>query len=215
LIRHDYPQKILKKISSKQTSAQANENYTEQTDIYTMYEFPKKIVMLGTSQTFRVNWTELLNRPDVANRGIEGDITAGFVGRMNFVLKLEPAICFVEGGINDLRTGVEERSVIGNLEKICDELSENGILTVVSTVAYVTKQFPGADKLNSSIRDLNTRIKKLASQKNAVLLDLNAVLSEDGFLNSRFAGSDGIHFNSQAYLIWKEEVLKILKEQKI
>lgn len=211
----DYPKRLLRKLHPDEISWLSNENFKEQTDLYRMYQSQKNIVLLGTSQTYRVNWNELMGRNDIANRGIEGDITAGFLARMDFVFQLRPKICFIEGGINDLRFGATKEIAAKNLETIVDKLLEKNIIPVLTSISYVAKNFPNSTKFNNEIELLNTSIYSIATSKNIRLLDLNKALSENKFLNDEYAASDGIHLNSKAYHIWKNEILKILADLRI
>lgn len=219
----DYHQRLIRKLrvskSVVQTQAPAsysyheNDSYWEQTEFHSLFETPKKIVMLGNSITFRMNWFELLNRPDVANRGIGSDVTAGFVNRVGTILKLKPRICFIEGGVNDLGVRVPKDSIVYNLRLLIDTFHKNGIKPVLTAITYVRPPFTNADSFNLKITELNRELKQLAAQHRIPLIDLNQRLSEGNRLRAEFAQKDGVHFTAAAYLVWKEEIEKILKHE--
>lgn len=216
-----YHHRLMRKLSVSnpvvQTSPPAtysyyeNESYWEQTEFHSLFETPKKIVMLGNSITFRMNWFELLNRPDVANRGIGSDVTAGFVNRVGSILKLKPRICFIEGGVNDLGVRVPKDSIVYNLRLLIDTFCKNGIKPVLTAITYVRPPFTNADSFNLRITELNLELKQLAAQHKIPLIDLNQRLSEGNRLKPEFAQKDGVHFTAAAYLVWKEEIEKVLK----
>lgn len=216
-----YPQRILNKFSSPATEPKPaysfinNQNYTELTDLYTVYTGQKDIVMLGNSLTNRISWNELLGRDDVANRGIGSDITAGFIHRLNFVMHVQPKICFIEGGVNDLAQNISNETIIKNLTQLLDTLQANHVKPVLTTVTLVTKSYKNASDFNAKIKNLNIQIASLAKSKEATLLDLNPYLTDGEYLRQENAIADGIHFNSKAYEVWREEIMKILKRENI
>jgi lysophospholipase L1-like esterase len=223
LLLNKYPQRVYNRIDAyfndrpllKPHSFLDNESYLEATDFYTTYNGQKNIVMLGNSLTYRINWGELVGRTDIANRGIGSDITSGYMKRLNFVLNLNPKICFIEGGVNDLGFTIHQDTTIKNLNAIVDTLVNNKIKPVLTTVTYVTKAYNDAINFNQKIKELNQQIIKLAKEKKILLIDLNTRLKDGEFLKTEYSIGDGIHFTSKAYLIWKEEILKILEQEKI
>jgi lysophospholipase L1-like esterase len=221
LVIEKYPQRICKRVNlifaiqKPQYSFIDNPNYVELTDLYTVYSGQKDIVMLGNSLTNRINWNELLDRPDIANRGICSDITAGFINRINFVLNVKPKICFIEGGVNDLSHNINNEIIIKNLNTILDTLQINNVKPVLTTVTLVAKTCRDAKNFNLKIKKLNTQIIKLAISKKIDLIDLNPQLTDGDFLRSENAIADGIHFTSKAYKIWREKIMKIIEQEKI
>ncbi|MBL7766930.1 MAG: hypothetical protein JNJ58_12590 [Chitinophagaceae bacterium] len=188
----------------------SNPNYTEACDLYTSYTGSKNIVMFGNSICYRIQWNELLQRNDMANRGIGADITEGYLHRMESVLNLNPKICFVEGGINDIAIGIPKENTIRNLNAILDTLNAHGVKAILHTVFPVAKSYPDAALINEKVQAMNLDIQNLSNQKQVPLIDLYPLLSESGLLKDEYAQSDGIHLTAKAYLIWKKEIEKIL-----
>lgn len=190
-------------------------NYTTN---HLMYKKRKNIVMLGTSLTAFSSWCELLDREDIASRGINGDITAGMLARIEEVINnIQPKICFIEAGINDLQRGISKETIIANLDQMINELLANDIVPVLNTVNYLNEQYDLRDvnEFNNRIYQLNQTIKNLATLKNIRVLDLNQHLSEQKFMSYEFSMPDGIHLNAKAYVLWKLEIEKILDELNI
>jgi lysophospholipase L1-like esterase len=206
LVQGDYAERIFKKIFLKESF---NERYQQRVDLYSIYHAQKDIVMLGNSLTEGVNWEELMDRHDIAGRGIGGDITEGFIHRLNYVFVLKPRICFIEGGINDLYQGIAEETIINNLTILVDTLQQRNIKPVLSTVTYLATYHKRAGTLNPRIKELNKKIYQLAKEKEIPITDLNWNISDEKMVK------DGVHFNSAAYLIWKEEVEKVLNQEGI
>lgn len=99
----------------------------ETVEIYKLYKKRTvNVVMLGDSLMSSVDWNELLGRDDVANRSLGGDYTDGFLTRLESVYDLNPKICFVMGGVNDLpETSIVE--VYGNFQSIVEGLISHNI----------------------------------------------------------------------------------------
>jgi len=220
LIRENYPQRVWNRCNNfvhnrpniKPHTYKDNYAYEQQTGFYPLYHSPKKIVMLGSSITSRIDWCEMLERTDIANMGINDDITEGYINRMDFIRKLNPGICFIEGGINDILYYVAQDTILKNLKNIIENLKSNGIMPVLITVCYVSSDFPEADVINNKIKTLNKELVLLAKAEQIKLLDLNGLLSEGDFINKRYVISDGLHLNGKAYIIWSGEVQKILEQ---
>ena len=71
-----------------------NPKYKPKSENFMLFNKQADIVMLGNSITAGIDWNEILDRKDIVNRGINGDITEGMLNRMNSVLKVKPKVCF-------------------------------------------------------------------------------------------------------------------------
>jgi len=189
--------------------------YREQTDYFSVYHAPAKIVMLGNSLFARVQWAELLERSDVANRGIGSDITEGYKHRMQYVYNCGPAICFVEGGINDMGYKIPVSVTLKNISDITDSLHAHHIIPVLHTVIYAPNSPIVHKDLNDTIRTYNAALALLAADRHADLIDLNPQLAPGGVLPDRYVAADGIHLSAAAYLVWKQAILDMLKKHNL
>lgn len=171
------------------------------------------IVMLGNSLTQRGDWTEILKRKDVANQGIGSDITAGFINRLNYVFKLKPDICFIEGGANDLVHNISHDAIVKNLAVLIDTLRQREIIPVLNTVTIATKAYKYIDPkiFNREINRLNEAIKELAARKKVLLIDINPLVSDGKFRIAKYAVKDGIHYTDLAYEILGKETMEVLQ----
>src|SRR4051794_5029059 len=188
-----------------------NPFYREQTGFFTLFQTKANIVMLGNSLTGRMQWNELLERTDVVNRGIGSDITGGYVQRLNSVINTHPRICFIEGGSNDIDMHISNRDIVANLNAIVNRLLENKIIPVIVLTTYVSSKYPGYAHYNEQIKSLNTAVSQFFNKRHVQLIDLNASLSGNNTLRDEFTIDDGIHLTAKAYLVWKDEIIKILK----
>jgi len=192
-----------------------NSNYKRMIEMWGICELKKtNIVMLGNSITYGINWNEALNRIDIANRGISGDNTEGILNRMEYVYNLNPKAVFIMAGINDIYADIPLDSIIANYEKIIGILIEKKVIPIIQSTLYVSKKWKKAEEKNLIVEKLNNYLKNIASQKRVKYVDLNAKLSENGFLKDDMT-YDGLHLTAKAYKIWIEEIKKILASMKL
>ncbi|NRD20150.1 GDSL family lipase [Winogradskyella eckloniae] len=186
--------------------------YHHEIELYKHYKKQANVVMLGNSITYRANWNELLNRNDIANRGIGNDITEGMLNRLNYVYNVNPQICFIMAGINDLLAGIEISEVSNNIEAIIVNLKNNNIKPIVFSVLYTSKEHINYKNLNTSITKLNERIKNICLNHNCQFINLNTSFSKDYKLKNEYS-LDGIHLTASGYSLWKNIIDPILKQE--
>lgn len=99
---------------------------------------PVKIVMFGNSITHGADWSSLLGRSDVVNRGLPGYSSGQLLWTVGDVMIRLPGtkIWFIEGGINDIYLGVPVRRIYRNFQVMIDSLVRNDIIPVVQSTIY-------------------------------------------------------------------------------
>lgn len=187
-----------------------NAQYVEQTNLQSGYKAEKKIIMLGDSHVYKEHWNDLLDRGDIGNRGIGSDITEGYLHRLTYVFAAHPSIVFLEGGINDIWYGISEDSIMVHLRELTDTFQHAGIIVVLQTVAPLARSEARSSSINRKIIPLNNRIRKLAQCRHAPLIDLYALLQQNGRLPDSLSQPDGMHFRAAAYNRWKKEINRVL-----
>lgn len=194
-----------------------NDKYTEQVDFCSVLASKANVVLLGDSHTYRMFWNELLQRNDVVNRGIGSDITEGYRNRLQWVLKVKPKICFIEGGGNDIYHDVPVDTTIHNIYLIMQELKAHRVIPVLTHVFYAGRNYPNVDsnRFNEKVLLLNHKLDSLARIQNAQLINLDQQLNRGKYLADEYVQQDGIHLKAKAYLIWREEIRRILKKYRI
>lgn len=177
-------------------------HYRHLTGMWRLYK-PERadVVMLGNSITAGAEWSELLGRPHVINRGIGGDNLVGFLHRLEFVLPLRPKLCFVMGGINDLYAGYTPEQVARNYASLVDSLQNASITPIVQSTLHVSPRWRNAEEKNSEVARLNELLRTLCRERGIDFIDLNAELSEHGRLRDEFT-TDGVHLTPPAYGVW-------------
>lgn len=188
-----------------------NRNYRLQTDLYDIYKTKKaEIVMLGNSITHGVNWSELLDRTDVVERGIPSDVLQGFLNRMDYIYKLQPSVCFIMGGINDIYSGIPVDTVFSRYKKIISGLTERKIRPVIQSTLYVSPKWHDAAEKNIDVEKLNKMLLDFSAENKIDFVDLNKILSKNKLLIDKYT-FDGVHLTGEAYKLWAVEIEKVLK----
>lgn len=214
-VKEKYPERLQDKYASFKSNEPLylkNRNYKVQMDLYQRYQQKGRIVMLGNSITGGVDWNELLGRDDVINRGIDNDITAGFLARMAYTYNVEPDLCFIMGGVNDLQAGIPAETIAANLAQAVNELREHGIKPIISSILYVTSPYPDLKRFNRSVKHTNTLIQAMCVDLEVEFVDLNSVLAPDGVLLDAYS-LDGIHLTGAGYAKWREVLLPIIDRE--
>ena len=188
-----------------------NKNYPIQTGLHAMYKTEHAdVVMLGNSLTQWVDWNELLGRRNIANRGIASDVTDGYLHRMEYIYKLTPTLCFIEGGINDIFANVSVKTVFENYQKIVGGLRSHRVIPIMQSTLFVSPKWHDAVEKNKEVAELNALLEKFAKANAIEFIDLNTRMSENNTLRDEFT-HDGVHLTAAGYKIWGEEVEKVLK----
>ena len=188
-----------------------NNNYLLQKELYDLYRTSHAdVVMLGDSHIHGANWNELLGHNDIVNRGIRGDITSGFLNRIEQVTRLHPRMCFIMGGINDLYASYSPKQITENIAQIVQHLRTAGIVPVAQTVMFVDLSYSNAGNINRQVSELNNLLKQYATAANIRCIDVNAQVCRGNFLRREFT-VDGIHLNAAGYRVWSNEVEKIIR----
>jgi len=196
----DYRKQMSKKNEDMNNKYLKNEKYHIDTGLYNIYkEKQADIVMLGDSLTKRVNWSELLNIR-IINRGIDGDITEGYLHRMESIYMLHPKKVFLNGGTNDIFKGYSVENIFENYKELIHLLEERKIQPYVQSVIY-TRYAP----FNKKIKALNTLLKEYCNEKNVPFINLNLKLSKDDMLIEKYT-LDGSHLSAEGYIQWKEQI---------
>ena len=161
------------------------------------------IVMLGNSITAGGEWPELLDNPNIINRGIPGDHCDGMRERLDEVLRHRPSKLFLMAGINDLAF-LPPNKVWPKYERLVQEILEKspGTKLYLQSVLPVNNLVSPTPVDNEDVQVLNAQIKQLAATKGLVYLDVYQVLQDlDGNLDAAYT-LDGVHINGAAYLKW-------------
>jgi lysophospholipase L1-like esterase len=210
--RENYLPRLWRKLFPDNSLAhyQGRPAYQDQLARYQVYSKKGGIVLLGNSLTQDIDWNELMNRGDMINRGYGGDIMAVLANRIPLVLALQPKACIIEGGINDIDTGVPMDTTLQLLRGMVDTLRNHAITPVLTAITHVAERAPRQKQRNALVRQYNTALYQLAAQKGLQVVDNNPDLAPQGYLQPELSKPDGLHYQPAAYLIWKGNIEKAL-----
>jgi lysophospholipase L1-like esterase len=213
------PKKLIKSVGLS-VSSLADANYRSpdnskfegRRSIFKAYKPKKfKIVMLGDSMTYGVDWNELFSRSDVANRGIAGDLTEGFMRRLSDIYELNPDVCMIMGGINDINKDIPVSDIFLNFTKIIEELQANKITPIIQSTLFVSTRRTNWKEKNEKVNELNSMLMDYAKANDISFIDINKELASNGALDSSYT-YDGIHLVGNGYEKWRDLVLPKLQQ---
>ena len=186
-----------------------NDNYEIRRSLFKTEGAPAKIVIIGTSLTAFADWSKILDKYDVANRGIGADVTDGMLARLDDVYSLRPSVCVVEGGINDFGKLVSVERIAGNLVAIYDSLRAHGITPISNSILPYGKRISKSEKVNRKIAAVNSIVERHCKAAGIRRIDLGPALAKDGYFDPRYT-LDGVHLTGNAYAIWRDSLKTVL-----
>ncbi|MEQ8957079.1 MAG: GDSL-type esterase/lipase family protein [Coleofasciculus sp. C2-GNP5-27] len=168
-----------------------------------------EIIFIGDSLTDQGEWSELLGKADIRNRGISGDTTDGVLNRLDEITASQPQKLFLMIGANDLWNENKPANKIAKnyrliLEQIQQQTPETQVfiqsLLPMNTIDYSIKVN------NSDIIAVNRHLQDLASEFSYTYIDLHQHFTNDQKQLDPVYTIDGVHLNGKGYLNWAKTV---------
>ncbi|NMF62329.1 G-D-S-L family lipolytic protein [Brasilonema octagenarum UFV-OR1] len=173
------------------------------------------IIFLGDSLTDEGEWGELLENPNLKNRGISADTTDSVLNRLNAVVASKPKKLFLMIGINDfINAHKSVEQTLTGYKQILTELRNQTPNTKVflQSVLPVNNQVTRYWQDNKNVWQLNLQLREVAKEFSYEYIDVFSHLSDSqNQLDTRYT-QDGLHLNGQGYLMWKQAIEKYVKE---
>ncbi len=145
------------------------------------------------------------------NQGLSGETSTGLLKRLELFDSTQPETIFVMIGINDLIRGVSDETILKNQRQIMRYLKKVHPQTQIVVQSILPHggedaTWEGREKLleisNSRIRRLNQKLQAIAQKEGVKYLDLYPLFAhKQGLLRPKLS-TDGLHLNSQGYLVW-------------
>lgn len=170
-----------------------------------------KIVVMGDSRTF-VNWNRLMDRTDIVL--VRGGEIPDLMEKIDFVRDLNPELCLVMVGINDMHWVKTPEEVFEEYKVLIDRMLEKNLKIVVQSVLYVCPVKLFYREQNREVDVLNAMLEKHCREKGILYLDLNSRLSENSHLIMAYS-SDGVHISDSGYQVWKKELLPLFESMNL
>lgn len=160
------------------------------------------IVFFGDSQTYYGDFASVFPDKVVCNLGLRGDTIQGMIDRVEQVRIIQPKHVFLMAGINDVaHVSDYEFRVLYNrlLDAIYQALPE--VTIIVQTMLPVNNHDFSISCNNDQICACNSKIKKIAEERNLDCLDVHALYVEDRQLPLKMT-RDGLHIIQESYSKW-------------
>ena len=134
------------------------------------------------------------------NQGISGDTSDGILKRLSAFSETRPDVIYIMAGINDLRKGETDETILHHHRLIIRQLRHTHPKTQIIIQSILPTRLPTIP--NSRIRHLNYQLAFIAKQEGANYLNLhNWFIDFQGNLRSDLT-TDGLHLSEQGYEVW-------------
>ncbi|MBF2028410.1 MAG: lysophospholipase [Oscillatoriales cyanobacterium C42_A2020_001] len=135
------------------------------------------------------------------NQGISGDTTTGILRRLSSFAHARPRIVYVMAGVNDLKHGVSDATILRNLQQIIQQLRQtHPQAQIVMQSLLPTRSLPVSSQ---RITHLNQQLKAITQQNGAYYLDVYSHMADaTGYLQADLT-TDGLHLNARGYEVWQ------------
>ena len=177
-----------------------------------------EIIFIGDSIIDFCQWNELLQRPDVLNRGIAADTLEGVGRRIGEALRHRPRKLFLMIGINNLLSGDNPERVITGLRALVQTIKESAPQTqiFVHSILPINRTLLGLDEtqgVRENILQVNGALRELADGKQVIYVDLYSIMADASHeLSDRYT-FDGLHLNGDGYLKWRDVIRPLVNER--
>lgn len=170
------------------------------------------IVFLGNSITDGGEFQELLNMPNVKNRGISSDVISGVEKRTAQVMLGKPKKLFLLIGINDVSHNFTVKQLATRYERLVKNIrmlspSTEVYLQSVMPVNNDFKRYKSLVGKEKTIKAFNKEIERIAKANGCTFIDLTPALADPatGKLRRSFT-NDGLHLTGAGYKAWMNVV---------
>lgn len=159
-------------------------------------------ILVGDSITMWLPPELLPNGRLWLNQGISGDNTGGILKRLSAFAETKPHAIYILAGINDLRQGKSDVTIINNLHQIVWKLRQNHPNSEVVLQSILPTRFAALPNLR--IRNINQELAAIARSEGATYLELNSRFTDEGDILRRELTTDGLHLSRSGYQVWQK-----------
>jgi lysophospholipase L1-like esterase len=177
---------------------------------------PRNAVLFIGSSSIRLWKTLPEDFPEipVINRGFGGSQYQDLAKYANrIVIPYKPRLIIVYSGDNDIKNRKSPQETYQDFTSFVELVRDNlpnvkfGIICIKPSI----QRWSLVDKM----RETNKLIQAYCKQNNFIeYIDVDTpMLGKDGKPNSELFIEDGLHLNRNGYLLWKEQVLPVIRDQ--
>ncbi len=196
-------------------SGYLNSHYTQRLEFFRKMPNRKgEIAFVGNSLTEGGKWQELIQKKNIINRGISGDVTYGILARLDEVLESKPAKIFLLSGVNDMKRGISNDVILTNFKRMMVMVktqSPRTKLYMQSLLPVNEAMLPPAyaQVKNSKIKDLNQKLETLCKEMGVNYINLHPVLANEKGNLKKELSIDGLHLRQASYVLWANELKRL------
>lgn len=141
------------------------------------------------------------------NQGISGDTTSGVLKRLAVFSATRPDVIYLMVGINDLRKGASDETILRNHRRIIQRLRREHPSTQIILQSILPIRLKTIS--NSRIRHINAQLALIAQQEGANYLNIHHWFTDvEGNLRSDLT-TDGLHLSPDGYKVWESALQQI------
>jgi lysophospholipase L1-like esterase len=141
------------------------------------------------------------------NQGISGDTSNGVLRRVSAFSKTRPNVIYIMAGVNDLRKGLTDETILRNHHHILRKLRPThpkAMIFIQSILPTRLSTIP-----NTRIRHLNYQLALIARQEGAYYLNLYDWFTDfQGNLRQELT-TDGLHLSREGYEVWQSALHQV------
>lgn len=135
------------------------------------------------------------------NQGISGDTSRGILQRLGAFSRTRPDKIYLLAGINDLRRGESDATILHNLQQIMRRLRQQHPQSQILVQSILPTRLDAIP--NQRIRRLNQQIAEIAQQEGVNFLNLHQLFADDGGSLRPELTTDGLHLDRRGYQLWQ------------
>ncbi|MDZ7970467.1 MULTISPECIES: SGNH/GDSL hydrolase family protein [unclassified Nostoc] len=141
------------------------------------------------------------------NQGISGDTSSGVLKRLGAFSATRPDVIYIMAGINDLRKGASDETILHNYRRIVRRLRQTHPKAQIIVQSILPTRL--AKISNSRIRHLNIQLTAIAKQEGANYLNIYSWFTDmEGNLRPELT-TDGLHLSQEGYDVWRTALQQI------
>ncbi|MFN6484141.1 MULTISPECIES: SGNH/GDSL hydrolase family protein [unclassified Nostoc] len=141
------------------------------------------------------------------NQGISGDTSSGVLKRLGAFSATRPDVIYVMAGINDLRKGASDETILHNYRRIVRRLRQTHPKAQIIVQSILPTRL--AKLSNSRIRHINTQLTMIAKEEGANYLNIYSWFTDmEGNMRPELT-TDGLHLSQEGYDVWRSALQQI------
>ncbi|MBN3870020.1 SGNH/GDSL hydrolase family protein [Nostoc sp. JL33] len=141
------------------------------------------------------------------NQGISGDTSSGVLKRLGAFSATRPNVIYIMAGINDLRKGASDETILRNYRRIIRRLRQAHPQAQIIVESILPTRLPKLS--NSRIRHINIQLTLIAKQEGANYLNIYSWFTDmEGNLRPELT-TDGLHLSQEGYDVWRSALQQI------